>query len=656
MTDVPIWTPTPERVAAAGMTRFRTWLKDNRGLEFDDYRSLHAWSVDNMEDFWIAFWEFSDIIADTRGDRVLVEGDHMMDAEFFPDARLNFAENLLRRNDDGAAIIFRNEVGARREVSWAELTAQVAQLAHAMLADGIGPEDRVAAYMPNIPETVVVALASAAIGAAFCSCAPDFGLNGILDRYGQVEPTVLFAADGYRYNGKEFQAADKLAEMQAGLPSIRRVVVVPYLAPLSVPDGVENGVLLADYVAGHDRTTVPYNRLPFSHPLYILFSSGTTGKPKCILHRAGGSLLQGMKEAMLHHDVHRDDRVLFYTSTNWVIWNVHLAYLSVGAAMLTYEGSPLYPDPEVLFDYAAVDGATLFGSSAKFVDSLRQRQVPVGERYDLTSLRTLLTSGSTLVEESFDYIIEHIKRDIHIASTSGGTDVMCGFVVPDASRPVWRGEIQCVALAMSVEVWGDDGNRLPVGEAGELVCNKPFPSLPIGFVGDPDRSRYREAYYEHFPEVPGGVWRHGDHMMETEHGGYYIFGRSDATLNPGGIRIGTAEIYRQVELLDEVVEAIAIGQEWDNDTRIVLFVVLADGLELDEGLQAKIRKQIRDNTTPRHVPAHIVQVPDIPRTKTGKIVELAVREVVHNRPVKNMDALMNPEALKEFEGLAELTN
>ena len=360
----PIWSPTPERVANAGMTRFRAWLKAHRGLVFDDYKALHRWSVDEMEDFWVAFWEFTDIIADTRGERVLVEGDHMMDAEFFPDARLNYAENLLRRNDGGVAIVFRNEIGQHREMSWAELTAQVAQLANAMLADGLGPGDRVAAYMPNIPETVVVALAAAAIGVPFCSCAPDFGLNGILDRFGQVQPTVIFAADGYRYNGKEFRT-ERLGDMQAGLPSIKRIVMIPYLDPPAIPEGVTNGVLLEDYVAGHDSSVVPYNRLPFSHPLFILFSSGTTGKPKCILHRAGGSLLQGMKEALLHHDVHRDDRVLFYTSTNWVIWNVHLAYLSAGAAMLTYEGSPLYPDPEVLFDYAAAEGATLFGSSAK---------------------------------------------------------------------------------------------------------------------------------------------------------------------------------------------------------------------------------------------------------------------------------------------------
>ena len=637
------------------MTRFRTWLREHRGLDFDGYPALHQWSLDHMEDFWIAFWDFAEIIADTRGDTVMVEGDHMMDAVFFPDARLNYAENLLRRNDDGLALIFRNEAGERRELTWAELSAQVARLANAMLADGIGPDDRVAAYMPNIPETVVVALAASAIGATFCSCAPDFGLNGILDRYGQVEPTVLFAADGYRYNGKEFRS-DRVGEMQAGLPSVRRVVMVPYLDPPEIPGDVENAVLLGDYVDGHDDTAVPYNRLPFNHPLFILFSSGTTGKPKCILHRAGGCLLQGMKEGMLHHDVRQDDRVLFYTSTNWVIWNVHLSYLSAGAAMLTYEGSPLHPDPEVLFEYAADDGATLFGSSAKFVDSLRQRQVPVGERYDLTSLRTLLTSGSTLVEESFDYILDSIKRDIHIAPTSGGTDVMCGFVVPDASQPVWRGEMQCIGLAMAVEVWDDDGKRLPVGEAGELVCIRPFPSLPLGFVGDGDGSRYREAYYEHYPQIPEGVWRHGDHMTATVNGGYYIFGRSDATLNPGGIRIGTAEIYRQVELLDEVVEAIAIGQEWDNDTRIVLFVVLAEGLTLDDALMDKIRLQIRTNTTPRHVPARIVQVPDIPRTKTGKIVELAVREVVHGRPVKNMDALMNPEALRDFEARAELAN
>ena len=651
MADSPIWTPRPEQVADAGLTRFRQWLADNHSLTFSNYHSMWQWSVDQMETFWTLWWDWAGIIADTRGDRVLVNGDSMPAARFFPDARLNFTENLLRRRDDTPAMIFRNEKGDRREISWDELHRQVAGLATAMKANGITPGDRVAAYMPSVPETIMIALAAAAIGATFSSCSTDYGVNGVLDRFGQVEPVLLFATDGHNYNGKAHSTMDRLAEVQARLPGLHQTVLTPYLDSAVSPEGLASTVLMEDFVAGHEAAQIPYERLPFNHPLFVLFSSGTTGVPKCIVHSAGGTLVQQLKEDCLHHDVRRDDRILFFTSTSWVVWNMHLSFLGSGATLLIYEGSPLYPDPTNAFSYIEAERATYFGTSAKFIDTLRQGDLPVGERFDLTTLRTLITSGSPLVEESFDYVYQRIKPDIHLGSVSGGTDIMCAFNICEATAPVWRGEMQTRPLAMAVDVWDDDGNPLPPGEPGELVCTRPFPSLPLGFLNDPDGSRYYAAYYDHFP----GIWRHGDLMAMTTHGGSYIFGRSDATLNPGGIRIGTAEIYRQVEQVDDVVEGVAIGQDWGDDTRIVLFVRLEDGLTLDDALEARIREQIRTSTSPRHVPARIVQVPDIPRTLTGKVVELAVRDVVHGRPANNKEALMNPDALAHFENRVELT-
>ena len=659
MTDTnPIWTPSPQRVDGAGLTRFREWLREEHGLEFADYQALWQWSVDEMERFWVLWWDWAGVIAKTRGERVLVNGDSMPTARFFPDARLNFAENLLQGGqnrieqgrEDTPALIFRNEVGDRRETSWQDLQRQVATMATAMKAQGVAPGDRVAVWMPALPETIVIALAAAAIGATFSSCSTDYGVTGVLDRFGQVQPAVLFVADGHHYNGKVHSTLDRLAEVQTGLPTLRQTVLVPYLNPGLTAEGSDNTVTLAEYTAGHDASDVPYAHLPFNHPLFILFSSGTTGAPKCIVHSAGGSLVQQLKEDCLHHDVRAGDRILFFTSTSWVVWNMHLSFLASGATLLIYEGSPLYPDLTTAFRYIEGEQATYFGTCAKFIDSLRAQDLPIGEQFDLSNLRTLVTSGSPLVEEAFDYVYRRIKPDIHLASVSGGTDIMCGFTVCDATAPVWRGEMQCNALAMAVAVWDDDGNPMPTGEAGELVCTKPFPSLPLGFLNDPDGSRYYAAYYDHY----SGIWRHGDHMKLTETGGSYIYGRSDATLNPGGIRIGTAEIYRQIEMLDDVIEGVAIGQQWEDDTRVVLFVCLVDGVTLSADLEARIRKQIRDNTSPRHVPARIVQVPDIPRTLTGKIVELAVRDVVHARPVKNKDALANPEALDHFAGRAEL--
>jgi acetoacetyl-CoA synthetase len=668
-TDKPIWVPSKDRIAGSMLTKFLTFLRAERGVDCADYEALWRWSIAEPEAFWVALWDWAEVIGE-RGDRVLINGDQMPGAEFFPDARVNYAEHLLRHATEGGAdklaIWFRNETGADRKMTWAELYDATSRVAAALRADGVGPGSRVAAYMSSLPETFVVALAAAAVGAAFCSCSPDFGVKGALDRLGQVEPDILFAADGYLYNGKTHSALDKLPEVVAGLPSVKRTVLVPYIDPSATPPaGLSNATTLAEYSAPHPAGEIAFERVPFSAPLFILFSSGTTGVPKCIVHRTGGVLIQHLKEELLTDDVRPDDRVFFFTSTNWMVWNVHISYLACRAALLVYDGSPFYPDRGVLWRFAADAGATHFGTSAKYIDALRQHGDTPGKDNDLSALRMIVTSGSALVAEAFDYAYANIKEDLHLGPVSGGTDTASSFVGPNPNGPVWRGEMQARTLAMQVEVWGDDGKPLPHGEQGELVCVNPFPSMPVGFLNDPGDERYKAAYFEHFP----GVWRHGDLMALYDHEGpsgkatdrtvgAVIFGRSDATLNPGGVRIGTAEIYRQVEQVEEVEEGLAIGQDWPpeapTDTRIVLFVKLHAGQTLDDALRDKIKQQIRANTTPRHVPAVILQVPDIPRTKTGKIVELAVRDVVHGRPVKNLDALANPEALDAYAGLQAL--
>ena len=648
--STPIWTPSPEHVAGANMTAFMNLLRERGLVDAADYDALWHWSVDNIEAFWCAFWDFAGIIAETRGERVLDHGEEQQRAAFFPDARLNFAENALRRSDDGLAIMFRNEAGQESTLSWAELNDAVARLAHAFLADGIAPGERIVAYMPNIPETVIAALAAASVGAVFSTCSPDFGTRGVLDRVGQIEPVILLAADGYLYNGRVHRVGDRIREIRNGLPKLRRTVLVPYVDAAASRHEPSQAVTWNDYLAAQPSGEVPYRRLPFNHPLSILFSSGTTGAPKCIVHRAGGVVLQTAKETMLHYDVKPGDRVLFFTSTAWVVWNLHLSHLLAGGALLLYDGSPFYPGTDALFAYMEQAGATHFGTSAKFIDAIKQAGIAPGRERDLSALRVILTSGSALLHECFDYVYRNVKEDLQLSSASGGTDIMCGFFTGNPIGPVWRGEMQAPALAMAVAAFDDDGNALPPGRKGELVCTRPHPSLPLEFFNDPGGSRCREAYFEHFP----GIWRHGDLMEWTEHGGACVHGRSDATLNPGGIRIGTAEIYRPVEMMDEIVEAIAVDQDWPPDTRIVLFVVLKDGLVLDGGLRARIGQSIRASATPRHVPGRILQVPDIPRTKTGKIVELAVRDVVHGRRVENVDALANPDALKYFADREEL--
>ncbi|MCC7080792.1 MAG: acetoacetate--CoA ligase [Burkholderiales bacterium] len=651
MNDAPLWQPAPAITARANLSAFTRLVNARHGLDCADYETLWRWSIDYRDQFWQAIWDFCGVIAARGAERVVVDADAMPGARWFPGARLNFAENLLRRRDEATALIFRGEDRIASKVSFAELHTEVSRLAQALRDAGVQPGDRVAAYMPNIPGTVIAMLAAASIGAVFSSCSPDFGVQGVLDRFGQIEPRILFAADGAFYGGKMIDTIDRVAEIARQLPSVRRVVIVPYTQRSPDIAHIPKAIDIHEWTAPHQARPIDFAQLPFDHPLYVLYSSGTTGAPKCIVHGAGGTLLQHMKEHRLHTDVKPGDRLFYYTTTGWMMWNWLVSALASEATLLLYDGSPFHPGPEVLFDYARDERATILGVSAKYLDALSKQGAVPARTYELPALGTVLSTGSPLAPEGFDYVYRNIKSDVRLCSMSGGTDLISCFVLGNPLLPVYRGEIQCRGLGMAVAVYDDDGAPKSAG-AGELVCTRAFPSMPIEFWNDPDGSKYRSAYFEKYP----GVWCHGDWCELTEHGGMIIYGRSDAVLNPGGVRIGTAEIYRQVEQLDEVVESLAIGQRWDNDVRIVLFVRLRPGLTLDETLRDRIRQQIRRNCSPRHVPARIVQVADIPRTKSGKIVELAVRDVVHGRPVKNIEALANPEALELFRDHPELVS
>jgi acetoacetyl-CoA synthetase len=631
------------------MTRFIETVRRDWSAPVSDYAELHEWSVAQPEQFWRSLWSFCGVIAQVQGEVTLVDGERMPGARWFPQARLNFAENLLRRRDDDVAIIFRGEHRVRRRMTWNELHDTVAQTARALGEAGVQPGDRVAAYLPNIPEAVIAMLATAAVGGTFSSCSPDFGVQGVLDRFGQIEPRVLFSADGYFYNGKSFDCRDKLAEIAAALPSLQRVVVVPYVQEQPNLAGVPAAVGFEEFIAPHGTGEIDFVHSAFDHPLYIMYSSGTTGVPKCIVHGAGGTLLQHLKEHQLHTDLMPGDRLFYFTTCGWMMWNWLASGLASGATLLLYDGSPFYPSGNALFDYAQEEGMTVFGTSAKFIDALSKAGLEPAASHDLSSLRAMLSTGSPLVPESYDFVYEKVKKDLCLSSISGGTDIISCFALGNPVLPVWRGELQCLGLGMKVEVYDEEGRPMQRGK-GELACSAPFPSMPIDFWNDPDGSKYRAAYFGKYP----GVWCHGDYVELTVHGGMIIYGRSDAVLNPGGVRIGTAEIYRQAEQLDELLESLVIGQQWQDDVRVVLFVRLREGLTLDDGLRQRIRQQIRRNTTPRHVPARIVQVSDIPRTKSGKIVELAVRKVVHGEQVKNQEALANPEALAQYRDLPEL--
>jgi acetoacetyl-CoA synthetase len=647
--SAPLWQPTSEAAANSNMTAFMGAVARDWNVHIDGYADLHQFSIENAEKFWVSVRDFVAITAETWGDEVVVDGDRMPGAKWFPDARLNFAENLLRRRDDGDAIVFRGEDQAAARITFAELYDAVSRLAQAFAAAGIEPGDCIGAYLPNMPETIVAMLAASSLGAVWSSCSPDFGMQGVLDRFGQIEPKLVIAVDGYHYNGKPHDCLEKLSAILAELPSVERCIIVPYTRDDPPLDTIPNGVLIGDFVAGFEAGDIAFRHLPFNHPLYILYSSGTTGVPKCIVHGAGGTLLQHMKEQIIHCDVKPGDRVFYFTTCGWMMWNWLATMLAAEATLLLYDGAPFYPDGNVLWDFAEAEKMTLFGTSAKFIDALAKAEIRPQDTHDLSSLRLITSTGSPLAPEGFDYVYAAIKADVHLASIAGGTDIIACFVGGNPLGPVWRGEIQAPMLGMDVQVFDDSGSRI-VGEKGELVCTNTFPSMPIGFWNDPDDAKYKAAYFERFDNV----WCHGDYVEETEHGGTIMFGRSDATLNPGGVRIGTSEIYRQVERFDEVIEGIVIGQEWDSDTRIVLFVVLRDGLSLDGDLEARIRTRIRANCSPRHVPARIVQVADIPRTKSGKITELAVRDVVHGRPIKNAEALANPEALDLYKDLTAL--
>ncbi|MEE8276444.1 MAG: acetoacetate--CoA ligase [Alphaproteobacteria bacterium] len=645
-----LWTPSQGRIAATNLKAFMAAAERDWGTSLPDFADLHRWSVAKPEEFWISVWEFGQVIAETRGARVLVDGEKMPGARFFPDARLNFAENLLRRRDDTDAMVFWGEDQERRRLSWRELHDLVSRLHRGFKAAGIGPGDRVGAYMPNMPETMAAMLAAASLGAVWSSCSPDFGVQGVLDRFSQIEPKLLVSADGYHYNGKRHSSLEKLAGVLARLPSVERVVVVPYLAAEPDLAGLGDACTLADFLAPHSPGEIAYHRHEFNAPLYILYSSGTTGAPKCIVHGQGGTLLKHLVEHKLHCDVKPGDRIFYFTTCGWMMWNWLVSGLASEATLLLYDGSPFYPHAGVLFDLAEAERMTLFGTGAKYIDAIRKHGLRPIDSHDLSHLRTMTSTGSPLVVEGFEYVYDAIKGDLHLASISGGTDIVGCFVAGDPTAPVHAGEIQAPGLGMEVAVFDEAGRPMAPGEKGELVCTKSFPSLPVGFWNDPDGRRYHEAYFDVYP----GAWRHGDFIARTVNGGYVIYGRSDATLNPGGVRIGTAEIYRQVEALEEVVEGLVVGQDWEDDTRVVLFVRLTDGLALDDELTAKIKAQIRRECTPRHVPAKVIQVADIPRTVSGKITELAVRDVIHGRAVKNKEALANPEALELYRDLPEL--
>jgi acetoacetyl-CoA synthetase len=624
-----------------------------------DFASLYRWSVERPEAFWPEVWAFCEVLAQERPGRppwddVAVGLDRMappdpeLGPRWFTGARLNFAENLLRYGDDREALVFWNEHGRQRSLTYRELRAAVGRAAAALRTHDIAPGDRVAGFLPNLPETVVAMLATASLGAVWSSCSPDFGANGVLDRFGQIRPRILFAADGYCYGGKRIDSLARVREVRERIPQIEGVVVVPYLAPRPDVSAIPGAVVWDDWLDGGRGTPPAFARLPFDHPLYIMYSSGTTGLPKCMVHGAGGTLLQHLKELVLHTDLTRNDRIFYYTTCGWMMWNWLVSSLAVGATVVLFDGAPLTPRT-VLWDMAQQERVTVFGTSAKYLAMAEKEGLAPGRSHDLSALRAILSTGSPLAGHSYEYVYRDIKADLHLASISGGTDIVSCFALGNPIAPVWQGELQARGLGMAVEVFDEAGRALR-GAEGELVCTRPFPSMPVRFWNDPGGAQYRSAYFDHFP----GVWRHGDWARLTEHDGIVILGRSDATLNPGGVRIGTAEIYRQVEQLPEVVESLVVGQEWRGDVRIVLFVRLREGLTLDDGLIERIRRRIREQTSPHHLPRKILQVPDLPRTISGKITELAVRDVIHGREVKNTDAMANPDALRWFVDREEL--
>jgi len=646
----PLWTPSEERLKQANMTRFMEYVNKQYGKDFGSYNDLYRWSIDNIPDFWASMWEFAEIRASQNYKVVVDDPNKMPGAQWFMGSKLNFAENLLRYRDDHTALVFKGEVHDPVRVTYAELYDRVARLAKSLRETGVTVGDRVAGFMPNMMETVIAMLAATSIGATWSSCSPDFGIKGVLDRFGQIEPKVLFTPNGYSYNGKAFDSLGRISDILKELPSIQKVVVVPYTEREPDIDGVPNAVRYGDFVSGESGLEIEFEQLPFEHPLYIMYSSGTTGLPKCMVQSAGGILIHQIKELMLHTDVKRADTIFYFTTCGWMMWNWLVCSLALGATVLLFDGSPFYPGPEALWKLAQDEKITIFGTSARYIAAIEKEGVKAKRNYDLVPLKAILSTGSPLPAEGFEYVYREVKEDVQLASISGGTDINGCFALGNPIGPVYAGELQCRALGMKVEAF-DEGGKPVRNRQAELVCTAPFPSMPIYFWNDPEGEKYREAYFERY----SGVWHHGDFIeIREDTGGVIIYGRSDTTLNPGGVRIGTADIYSVVETLDEVADSIVVGQNWEDDVRIILFVKLAQGVQLTEDLVKKIKTAIRVNTTPRHVPAKIIAVDEIPYTINMKKVELAVKNVIHGKPVLNRDALANPEALDLYKDLPEL--
>ncbi|WP_281797015.1 acetoacetate--CoA ligase [Desulforhabdus amnigena] len=644
-----LWQPSERRIQETNMYQFMQYVNDRYGKSFRTYSDLYQWSISDIPDFWGAVWDYGQIIHSVPYTQVVDDATKLPGARWFVGAKLNFAENLLRYRDDHVALSFRTEGTPTVRITYAELYDRVARLARAFRDMGLQVGDRVAGFMPNMIETVVAMLATTSVGAIWSSCSPDFGIKGVLDRFGQIQPRVLFTPNGYSYSGKKIDSLERIAEVVQQIPSIEKVVVVPNTDPHPDPTRVPNGILFEDFLAKEKGLEIEFEQLPADHPVYIMYSSGTTGVPKCIVHGAGGTLIQHIKELKLHTDLKREDTIFYFTTCGWMMWNWLVSSLALGAHVLLYDGSPFYPRPDAMWKMAEEERISIFGTSAKYLAAVEKAHVKPKESFDLTPLKAILSTGSPLSIESFEFVYRDIKEDLCLSSISGGTDIISCFALGNPIGPVYAGELQCRGLGMKVQAFNDEGKPV-MGEKGELVCTAAAPSMPISFWNDPDGKKYRNAYFELYP----GIWSHGDYIEITENEGVIIYGRSDATLNPGGVRIGTAEIYRQVENIPEVLDSLVIGQEWDNDVRVILFLKLREGFELTEELQKRIKTMIRENTTPRHVPGKIIAVPDIPYTISGKKVELAVRKVIHNQEVKNKDALANPEALDYYKDLEAL--
>jgi acetoacetyl-CoA synthetase len=644
----PLWTPSDEQIKQANLTKFIDYLNAEHRLSIKNYNELYDWSIAEPKLFWREIWHFTKIIGALK-DPILETHDHMIESEWFPNSSLNFAENLLRRRDDHPAIIFWGEDKVKSSVSYRKIYESVSQVEQYLKSVNVEPTDRIAGYLPNMPQTVIAMLGTTALGAIWSSASPDFGVEGVIDRFGQIAPKVLFTVDGYYYGGKEIDCLAKIKEISAKLPSVEHIVIIPYLSDSPDISDIPKAVVWFDTIDIFTPKDITFERFPFNHPLYIVYSSGTTGKPKCIIHGAGGTLIQHLKEHSLHCDINPGDRVFYFTTCGWMMWNWLVTALASRATLLLYDGSPFYPNESILFDFAEQEKMTLFGTAAKYIDACKKFNLAPKDTHDLSTLRMMTSTGSPLVAESFDYVYRNVKEDICLASIAGGTDIVSCFALGSPVLPVQRGQLQTRGLGMAVEVFNEQGESIVDGK-GELVCTAPFPSMPLGFWWDSNDEKYMQAYFNKFPNI----WAHGDYVKLTDNGGMVFYGRSDATLNPAGVRIGTSEIYRQVEIFDEILESIAVGQQWMDDTRVILFIKMQEGRALSKELMENIKERIKTHASPRHVPAKIIQIKDIPRTKSGKIVELAVRDTIHGQKLQNVEALANPEALEHFKNLKEL--